>query len=111
MSVQRALETSAPREAQLGINVDDGHAGFDRLLKILVARSRTAVQRHENAAGILDFADPLTLETLLGFTADHALHQSVHISNSRREYVNSGGIDELFRFHRSRKHAYPGREL
>src|SRR5262249_36579477 len=98
---QYVLKAAAPAETQFGIDVNDCHTRFDRLLRIFVAGSGTTVERHEDTSRRFNLGNSLDIQTLLGLTVNHTLQQPMHISDSRRKHINPGRVDELLYFFRS----------
>ena len=75
-----SIETAAPGETDLGVDMHHGHAGSDRLLEVAVVGSRRAVQSHEDMRRGFDFANPIDVQVLTSFTCGDGLAHPVAIS-------------------------------
>jgi hypothetical protein len=79
------------------------YARLNCQLEIPPVCSGAAVKCHKHSGRFLNLPDEIDVETLFPLAGEHALEQSMHVTNRRREHVYSCLVNELTGFFRPRK--------
>src|ERR1700756_4229677 len=81
--------------------MDDADARGDRLAKIVIIGSRSAMKGQGYSGSCPDDSDPLNIQVLFRFATHHACGHAMHVPNGWSENIDTCLHDKLSRLFRS----------